>query len=124
MYFYIRISTSAPGMDIFFMSGGCLLIRASTVTLLYQVSGDAMILESYLKELKITYSFAYFDSWLFTCIHKFQDKASCTLYELFPPPKKFNSAISLKLQKFHSTWLLIHVWLLRGSQYSLCLSAS
>ena len=23
-----------------------------------------MILESYLKELKITYSFAYFDSWL------------------------------------------------------------
>ena len=34
-----------------------------------------------------------------------------SLYELFLLPKKINSAISLELQKFHATWLLIQVWL-------------
>lgn len=29
------------------------------------------------------------------------------MYELFPLPKKFNSAICSELQEFHSTWLLI-----------------
>jgi len=94
--------------------------------IIYQVSRDAMLLESYLKESKITSSFAYFDSWLVTCTCKFQCKLTKTKLHVhcmsfFHSPKKLIQQSPWNCKNFMppGCWYMTCMAVMRKSMFTL-----